>query len=239
MTGSLRRWFVQTVYANHNASPSVRRGLTRVLETLPDGQWGVNVGAGFTRVHPRVFNLDVSRTAFTDVIADATKLPFADGSCAVVVTQETLEHTRDPFVAIKEIARVLCPGGALYCQLPFVIGFHPGPTDFWRFTVQGIQALVTDAGLTVEETGVTVGGATGYYRISVEFWSILLSAGGARAYPIAKALFAILLFPMKWLDWFFDRSAQRDRIAGGYFVLATKPFKAPSQQVNADRMLQP
>ncbi len=34
------------------------------------------------------------------------------------------------------------PDGTLYVQLPLVIGHHPGPTDFWRFTREGIVHVV-------------------------------------------------------------------------------------------------
>jgi SAM-dependent methyltransferase len=189
---------------------------------LKPGSAGLNVGAGFTRLHSQMLNIDVVGDTFIDCQSSVLALPFADESFDLVVTQETLEHVSDPFLAMREIGRVLKRGGTLYCQLPFVIGFHPGPQDYWRFTVQGMGELVDRSGLEVVELTVSVGGATGYYRISVEFWSGLLSLGRAPLYKAFKAVFALMLFPLKWLDPLFTLSPERDRIAGGYIVIARK-----------------
>jgi SAM-dependent methyltransferase len=48
------------------------------------------------------------------VIADATKLPFEDGSVQGVLCSNMLEHTADAEAVVAEIARVLRPGGWAY-----------------------------------------------------------------------------------------------------------------------------
>jgi len=45
------------------------------------------------------------------VLADADQLPFADGSFDAVVSVTLLQNMPDPAVTIKEVARVLRPGG--------------------------------------------------------------------------------------------------------------------------------
>jgi 2-polyprenyl-6-hydroxyphenyl methylase/3-demethylubiquinone-9 3-methyltransferase len=45
--------------------------------------------------------------------ADAGALPLADGSAAVVVAGEVLEHVADPMAVVRECLRVLRPGGTL------------------------------------------------------------------------------------------------------------------------------
>jgi SAM-dependent methyltransferase len=219
----LRHLYVTRIYGDHNFSAPVRMNLQAVLSGLKSGQIGLNVGAGFTRVHPQVLNVDMAEGTEIDYQASVLALPFRDGVFDVVITQETLEHVSDPFTAMSEIARVMKHGGTLYCQLPFVIGFHPGPTDYWRFTVQGIRELVERSGLRVSKQEISVGGATGYYRISVEFWSGLFSLGRRPLYKSLKGLFSLLLFPLKWLDSVFAASPERDRIPGGYLVIAHKP----------------
>jgi SAM-dependent methyltransferase len=48
------------------------------------------------------------------VIADATELPFEDGTVEGVLCSNMLEHTPDAEAVVAEIARVLRPGGWAY-----------------------------------------------------------------------------------------------------------------------------
>jgi len=181
------------------------------------------VGGGTTRLGRAVINLDRRTTSATQVVGDALRLPFAKEAFMAVVSQETVEHVADPFLAVREMARVLGAGGTLYLQLPFVIGYHPGPEDYWRFTRAGIRQLVDQAGLSAGTLDLSVAGGTGGYRVGVEFVAGFFAAAWSALYWPAKAAAALLLLPLKWLDGWMGRSAQRDRIAGGYFVIARKP----------------
>jgi len=51
--------------------------------------------------------------------ADATCLPFADATADIVVANHILEHIPDDLKAIKEIFRVLTPGGVAILQVPY------------------------------------------------------------------------------------------------------------------------
>lgn len=213
---------MRTVYATHNDSPAVRQALAGCIERLPDEWRGLNVGSGNTRVHSRIVNLDLQPGPEIDVCGTVEHLPFDDASFDFVMSQEVIEHVREPFRAVAEMRRVMKPGGLLYCQTPFVIGFHPEPSDYWRFTVEGIQALVEQAGLEVSEVGIAVGAGTGFYRIAVEFGATLVSAMSERAYIPIKGLLALGLFPLKYADRLANASPQRHRIPGGYYVVARR-----------------
>jgi SAM-dependent methyltransferase len=52
------------------------------------------------------------------MVASATDLPFATGSVDFVVSSECIEHTRDPRMAVREMLRVLRPGGVLFLTTP-------------------------------------------------------------------------------------------------------------------------
>lgn len=220
----LRSSFVGFVYTDHNRSFRVRQAIAQVLATMPSNGFGLNVGAGHTRLDPRVRNLDIFAGPNIDYVGRAESIPLPEASVDLVLTQETLEHVADPFKAIQEIHRVLKPGGTLYLQLPFIIGYHPGPTDFWRYTREGIIRLVESSGLECKQVGVAVGASTGFYRIAVEYFAILLSVPVPPLYIPLKAFFAVALYPIKMLDSLTAHSRQIDRIAGGYFVIACKPM---------------
>jgi SAM-dependent methyltransferase len=54
-----------------------------------------------------------------DVRCDITALDFEDESFDVVVCSHVLEHVRDDRAALKELHRVLRPGGVAYIQVPY------------------------------------------------------------------------------------------------------------------------
>lgn len=214
--------FVKKVYADHNNSRTVKDRLASLIERFGAEGTMINIGAGQTRLHPRIKNIEIDDGPNIDIVGSVLDLPFEDNSVDLVVTQEVLEHVAHPLVAMREIHRVLKPGGVAYVQLPFIIGDHRCPDDFWRFTSQGIEELARQGGFNQIELETTVGPATGAYRISVEFWAILLSSLTPGLYRYAKGLAALLLYPVKWFDAIMRRHPEAHRIAGGFFVTVTK-----------------
>jgi SAM-dependent methyltransferase len=91
--------------------------------------------------------------------ADATRLPFADGSFDAVIAAEILEHIPDDAAAMAEIARVLRPGGTVAVTVPAWLPericwalsseYHEVPGGHVRiFTRAELTAKLAAAGLT-------------------------------------------------------------------------------------------
>jgi SAM-dependent methyltransferase len=217
-----RSRFVRSVYATHNQSPKIKEAVHRLLNQIGSGGRGLNVGAGSSQLHPALINVDIVPGPTVEVCASVELLPFPDETFDLVVSQELLEHVRDPFQAMQGMKRVLKKGGVIYCQVPFIIGYHPGPTDFWRFTRQGIRELVEKSNLECLEVDLAVGAGTGFYRIAVEFLAVFASRFASLLYLPAKGAFALILYPLKWLDTFLSQSPEVDRIPGGYLVIARR-----------------
>jgi SAM-dependent methyltransferase len=58
-----------------------------------------------------------------------------------VVCTEVLEHTRQPFDAVKSIYDVLKVGGYVFISTPFNFRIHGPLPDCWRFTEYGLREL--------------------------------------------------------------------------------------------------
>jgi ubiquinone/menaquinone biosynthesis C-methylase UbiE len=87
-------------------------GFNHVAERAGASAWGVDVDAeavGIARA--RLGPGRVARAA-------AEVLPFASGAFDLVYCYSTLEHVADAARALREMARVLRPGGALYLHTP-------------------------------------------------------------------------------------------------------------------------
>ena len=63
---------------------------------------------------------------------------YADNTLDFAVLDQVLEHVEDPVKALNEIHRVLKKGGWLICTTPFLIQIHNYPSDYWRFSKEGM-----------------------------------------------------------------------------------------------------
>lgn len=217
-----RRNFVSKIYATHNDSLSVKKAIKYCLAALNKNEIGLNVGSGSSNLNPSLINLDIVFNPAIHCCGRAEALPFANNSFSLIISQEALEHVQHPIMALDEMFRVLKNNGTLYLQVPFIIGYHPGPTDFWRFMKEGIREIVEQSGFICKEIAISTGGGTGFYRIIVEFIAVLFSQVSEKLYLPCKGIAALLLFPFKWLDPLLLKGKQSDRIAGGYYIIAKK-----------------
>lgn len=213
--------FVKFIYADQNRSRAVRRQLSALIDGLSGDDIGLNIGSGQVRL-PGLINLEISDGPNTDIIGFGTELPFMDNTVSLVILQEVLEHVDDFQQLLAEVRRVLKPGGICYCQVPFQIGFHPGPYDFWRFSRQGLEYCFRGPSWKIERTQISLGHGSGFYRIAVEFIAVTASCLGRLFYKPAKLLAATVLYPFKLFDLLTEFSPEKDRIPAGYFCVASK-----------------
>lgn len=114
----------------------------------------LDCGAGKRQTYfPNVVNYEIVDYDSTDVLGVGEKLPFLDNTFDALISIAVLEHVRDPFRCAREIARVLKPGGELYCAVPFLQPLHGYPHHYFNATPQGIRALFEDY-LQVREVDV-------------------------------------------------------------------------------------
>jgi SAM-dependent methyltransferase len=85
-------------------------------------------------------------SAAADVIAPLDDLPVADESFDAVLNTQVLEHLPDPAAALRELRRILVPGGRLWLTAPFVWYLHEEPHDYFRYTGHGLRSLLERAG---------------------------------------------------------------------------------------------
>lgn len=153
---------------------------------------------------------DIYPTRETTFVADAHRIPLADGSVDGVIVQAVLEHVYRPDIVVAEIERVLRPGGLVYAETPFLQPVHEGAFDFTRFTVSGHRLLFS--GFEQLSSG-PIGGPGAMLNLACRG----LSGGMARSPVVAKLAYAITL-PCRLLDRLVDERWRRDFAIGAYFL---------------------
>lgn len=142
---------------------AIGRALTRHLARHARGRL-LDAGAGTLSARHRAVpfcaeyrSLDVQAThSDLDYRADIQRMPIPDGRFDTVLCLSVLEHVPDPAQALREIFRVLAPGGKLIAVVPHLAYLHNEPHDYYRFTHYGLRALLERAGfriLTLEPAG--------------------------------------------------------------------------------------
>lgn len=81
-----------------------------------------------------------------DLTWDGLAIPLADASVDCAMATEVLEHCPDPLPVLKEIRRVLAPGGSLFFTTPFLWPIHDAPHDHYRYTPYALERLLAEAG---------------------------------------------------------------------------------------------
>jgi SAM-dependent methyltransferase len=83
---------------------------------------------------------DVSRIDF-----DAA-LPFPDASFDHALCVNALYIAKDPVFTLKELRRVVRPGGSVVIVAPFIFPEAPEPHDYVRWTSEGLKSIFAEAG---------------------------------------------------------------------------------------------
>ena len=70
----------------------------------------------------------------------------------LIIAEQVFEHIRYPQRALANVLAMLKPGGIFLITTPFLIKYHPSPSDFWRWTKDGMKCMLSDAGFSSVES---------------------------------------------------------------------------------------
>jgi SAM-dependent methyltransferase len=81
-----------------------------------------------------------------DLTWDGVTIPLDDSSVDCAMATELFEHCTEPEVVMKEIFRVLRPGGKMFFTVPFLWPLHDVPHDHYRYTPFSLNRHLTGCG---------------------------------------------------------------------------------------------
>jgi SAM-dependent methyltransferase len=156
------------------------------------------------------FDIDPASGADHVGTGDDTGLP--SEAFDLVICTQVLEHVPDPRRVLLEIHRILKPGGRLIASAPHVWFYHPHPSDYWRFTQEGVAQLCREADFELIELRAQGGSVLTLVQcVNFLLYGVLGRLGG----PL-YAVFNVLGFAT-------DRLVPNDLFAHNFAWLARKP----------------
>lgn len=218
--------------------------VARMAASIPAGSRVLDVGAGACPYRPlfahcRYFSHDFCEYAGTDdglmrdrwtygkidYVSDITAIPAADASFDAILCTEVLEHVPEPIAALREMARLLRPGGRLLLSAPLGSGLHQQPHHYYGgYTPHFYRRFLGEFGLVID--AITPNG--GFYRhLHQELRRAAVLIQKQRGYSRLHPLYWLLrvgfrtLLP-RWLER-LDAEQLIEEFTVGYHVEAHKP----------------
>lgn len=134
--------------------------------------------------------------AAADVFYDGSTLPFGAATFDGVICSQVLEHVFTPEEFLRELARVLRPGGRLVLTVPFVWDEHEQPQDFARYSSFGLRALLERNGFEVVQQRKSVADARAVAQLA-SAWLFKATRSRVRTWNLLAQL--ILIAPVNVL----------------------------------------
>ena len=135
------------------------------------------------------------------------------------ISFEVLEHIPNSDEFIKQIYKIIKPGGYFIISVPHLSRLHEEPLDFYRFTKYGLIEIFTRNGfeiLEIEPKGSLF--SFSGHQISTlfvsTFWQIPLLK-----YVVLFLNYLLITLPCFWIDRIFDKNGV---FAQGYILVAKK-----------------
>jgi SAM-dependent methyltransferase len=140
----------RNVYDGPRATRDSSELFSAAAPWLPRGARLLDLGCGprdqaapAAHLGAQYVGVDYSSSA-ADLLADAHAIPFRDATFDAVLSYAVLEHLCNPFLATREVARVLKRGGVFFGTVSQGEPFHD---SFFHHTAWGVLALLEGAAL--------------------------------------------------------------------------------------------
>ena len=204
--------------------------------SVPAGARVLDVGAGTCPYRPRFAHCQYLSHDFKryegaklgggveyghiDLVSDVTAIPVPDASFDVVLCTEVLEHVPRPEAAVREMARLLRPGGRLLLSAPLGSGLHQLPFHYFGgFSPEWYREVVREAGLEI--VSITPNG--GFFRLMAQEMARAASllAQSSKDRPPREVLDLLGEHLPRWFHA-LDDVRFNDQFTVGYFVEALR-----------------
>ena len=184
-----------------------------------------------------VVEVDHAISDHTDVVADASELPFDDETFDAAVVIGAFEHYREPHKVSAELRRILKPGGRIFIRAAFLQPLHEPPRHFFNCTRYGLAEWFRKFETTKLHVPENFAPDRSIAWLASECEAALrrdVSAASADAFmaePIGELIHmwrdASRRASSPWTDFHKLTQMRQDTIAAGFEFLGRKPLDLP------------
>lgn len=97
-----------------------------------------------------------------------------------IICLSVLEHCAQPFLMAQNLTKLLKPEGKICLSVPFAWKFHGYPSDYWRFTHEGIKVLFPEIQFDLEQSCSSTSERGEYQPLDTEIGKRSLSSKAHR-----------------------------------------------------------
>ena len=219
-----------------------RKWVEGLAARMPAGARVLDAGAGVGQYRPLFAHCDYKAHDFglepqtvgsytpLDYESDILNIPAPDASFDAVICTEVLEHVPEPIRAVRELARLLRPGGVMMLTAPLGCLLHQEPYIYYGgYSPYWYRKFIDEAGCDV----VAIEPNQGFFSLfsdHAQWFSNLMHPKVLRGHPLPRRVFLFFVWlasrPMvrvvaplgRWLD----RLGLGTVGTVGYHVLAVK-----------------
>ena len=105
-----------------------------------------------------------------DVFYDGKHLPFPDNHFDSIFSTEVFEHIFNLPDILRELNRVLKPGGRILITCPFAICEHEVPNDFARYTSFAMKDMLEKNGFSVLHLDKSGNSVETVWQLRITYW---------------------------------------------------------------------
>ncbi len=196
-----------------------QQALARVLDQQPDNALCISIGGGPRRTRDLLVNINVGPYPNVEVVADAHLLPYADHSIDAIYCEAVLEHLSDPVQAVREMFRVIKPGGEVFAATPFMQAYHGYPHHYQNFTLTGHTHLFRSLGFTIIDSGTCLGPLYTMVNLTSKFIKYFFPNIIALPLMVVWNLFGVLIRPF---DLLLNKHKNSHMLASATYLVARK-----------------
>lgn len=161
---------------------------------------------------------DIKSNAAANVILDEETgtVDLPDHSADIVISTQVLEHVRSPRDYLAEARRLCRPDGLMILSTHGMFKYHPHPSDYRRWTAEGLRTELAEAGWRTERTIGVLGFAAAAFHLLQDAVVMKLP----RIRPLRSTVAVMMQQMVGLLDTFYTDDERREN-AAVYVIVAT------------------